>query len=55
MKRLRVILFVKNYLPGYKSGGPLRTIINMIESMSNEIDFLVVTRDRDVGDLEPYG
>ena len=54
MKRLRVILFVKNYLPGYKSGGPLRTIANMIESMSNEIDFLVVTRDRDVGDREPY-
>ena len=54
MKRLRVILFVKNYLPGYKSGGPLRTIINMIESMSNEIEFLVVTSDRDLGDREPY-
>ena len=54
MKRLRVIFFVKNYLPGYKSGGPLRTIINMIESMSNEIEFLVVTSDRDLGDREPY-
>jgi glycosyltransferase involved in cell wall biosynthesis len=52
--RKRVLLFTDWFLPGYKGGGPIQTIAGMIENLSNEIEFLVVTRDRDLGDLVPY-
>lgn len=46
--------FVAYYLPGYKSGGPVRTIANMVEHLGDEFDFRVVTKDRDALDTEPY-
>lgn len=52
--RLRVLIFVAHYLPGYKSGGPVRTITNLVEHLGDQIDFKVVTNDRDLMDTEPY-
>lgn len=55
MQRRPVILaFVRYYLPGYKSGGPLRTISNMVEALGDEFDFRIVTSDRDATDTQPY-
>ena len=51
---MRILVFVNHYLPGYRSGGPLRTIVNMVENLGDEFEFLIVTRDRDFGDSEPY-
>lgn len=49
-----ILIFVPCYLPGYKFGGPVRSIANMIEALSDEFDFRVFTLDRDLGDEEPY-
>ncbi|MER9052099.1 glycosyltransferase family 4 protein [Mesorhizobium sp. M0923] len=49
-----VLLFVRHYLPGFKSGGPIRTIQNLVDHLSSEIDFRIVTSDRDATDTEPY-
>ncbi|ACV67685.1 glycosyltransferase family 4 protein [Desulfohalobium retbaense] len=49
-----VFTFVGYYLPGYKSGGPVRTIANMVEHLGDDFDFRIVTRDRDALDTEPY-
>lgn len=49
-----VLTFVRYYLPGYKAGGPLRTISNMVEALGDEFDFRIVTSDRDATDTEPY-
>ena len=43
--KMRVLVFVSNYLPGYRGGGPIRTIQNMVENLGDEIEFLIVTRD----------
>lgn len=51
----KVLCFVDYYLPGYKAGGPTRTIINMVGALGDEIDFHIVTRDRDFGSNERYG
>ena len=45
--RPQILCFVDYYLPGYKAGGPLRTIINMVSQLGGEFEFLIVTRDRD--------
>lgn len=42
------------YLPGFKAGGPIRTITNLVECLGDEFDFRILTRDRDLGDSEPY-
>jgi glycosyltransferase involved in cell wall biosynthesis len=43
------------YLPGFKSGGSMRTVVNMIERLSDEFDFHVITRDHDGNtDKTPY-
>lgn len=50
----KVLILVRYFLPGYKSGGTLRSVVNMIEQMGNEIDFRVITSDRDFGDSKSY-
>jgi glycosyltransferase involved in cell wall biosynthesis len=52
--RIRVAALVDYYLPGYKAGGALRTVANMAVQLADEIDFRVVTRDRDYTETEPY-
>lgn len=42
------------YLPGYKDGGPLRTIINVTDALGDEYDFYIACLDRDHGDREAY-
>ena len=49
-----VLVFVGTYLPGYKSGGPVRSIANLVHYLGEEIDFRIVTSDRDVFDSAPY-
>jgi len=46
--------FVGFYLPGYKAGGPLRTIANMVDHLGDDFEFWIVTRDRDLGDTKAY-
>lgn len=50
----KILVLVPGYLPGFKSGGPVRTVANMIEALSDEISFSVVCLDRDLGDKESY-
>lgn len=55
MKKKPVILtFVGNYLPGYKAGGILRTLVNMVDHLCGEFDFKIVTKDHDLGEKHQY-
>lgn len=49
-----VLSFVGCYLPGFKGGGPIRSIANLVATLGDDIDFYLVTSDRDLGDAEPY-
>lgn len=42
------------YRPGYKGGGPIRTLAGVVEYLEDEFLFRVITRDRDLGDTEAY-
>lgn len=52
--RLEILVFVRHYLPGYKHGGPVRTIANLVEALGDEFNFRIVTSDRDATETEPY-
>ena len=49
-----VLVFARFYLPGFKAGGPIRTIANLVEALGDDIDFRIVTSDRDATDRAPY-
>ena len=53
MTKPRVLVFVDYYLPGFKAGGPIPSVSRIIE-MADQCEFRVVTRDRDLGDSEPF-
>lgn len=46
-KKPLILIFANYYLPGYKSGGGLRTIVNMVDRLKDRFDFWIVTRDHD--------
>ncbi len=50
----KILLFTGFYLPGYKGGGPIRTIANMVDQLGDQLSFEIYTADRDLGDLKPY-
>ncbi|WP_031318566.1 glycosyltransferase family 4 protein [Pseudomonas fluorescens] len=54
MNKVKILTFSVYYLPGYKGGGPVRTIENMVSHLDQELEFWIVTRDRDLGDSTPY-
>lgn len=52
--RNKVLVFTSFYLPGVNGGGPIKTISNLVESTKHDIDYSIVTGDRDLGDSKPY-
>lgn len=52
--RLRILVCVPYFLPGYKAGGPIQTLKNMTDCLGDEFEFSLLTADRDLGDTQPY-
>ncbi|WP_051683097.1 glycosyltransferase family 4 protein [Salinicoccus luteus] len=53
-KKIKVLTFNGTYLPGYKAGGPIRSIANMTERLREEFTFYIITKDRDFNENVPY-
>ena len=52
---MRILTFTGHYLPGYKGGGPIKTLKNLFDSTGDgDIKYLLVTSDRDLGETKPY-
>jgi glycosyltransferase involved in cell wall biosynthesis len=50
----KILVATGYYLPGFKGGGPIRSLSNLVDRLGDEFAFQVVTRDRDSGDTLPY-
>lgn len=53
-RKLRILVFCDYYLPGFKGGGPITTIKNMVVALSPKLDIRIVTRNHDLGEVAPY-
>lgn len=53
-KKPVILVFISCYLPGYRAGGPIRTLANMVERLSDTFNFYIVTRDRDLDEVSAY-
>ena len=50
----KVLILVSHYLPGFRAGGPIVSVSNLVAELSADFDFVIVTRDRDIHDQQPY-
>lgn len=49
-----ILIITGRYLPGYKDGGPVRSIKNLVDYLGDEYNFKILTCDRDHGDTDRY-
>lgn len=54
MAKPRVLIFIDWFLPGSKSGGPVRSVANLLAHLGNEFEFSVITRNTDYTSTKPY-
>lgn len=50
----KVLIMTSYYIPSIKGGGPIQSIKNIVDYLSDEIEFYIVTSDRDLGDKVPF-
>lgn len=53
-KKKTILILNQYYLPGYKAGGPIRSISNFVSWLGDEFHFKVITTDRDSFEKQPY-
>ena len=53
-KKKLILCFIEYYLPGYKSGGPVKTISSFVNYFGDKYDINIVCLDRDYLDKKPY-
>lgn len=53
-KKIKVLVVSAFFLPGYKGGGPIKTLKNLFDHVGDEITFKLITSDRDLGDTSSY-
>lgn len=53
--RVRYVLaFSGTFLPGCKAGGPVKSMVQLLDNLPESVRVVLVTRDRDLGDAVPY-
>lgn len=51
---MTILTLADYYLPGFRAGGPIRTLQAMVRKLSGEFTFKIVTNRHDWGDPRPY-
>ena len=51
---IKVLSVADFFLPGFKAGGPVRTLLNMSRILQGPVVFGFLTRDHDLGNSKPY-
>lgn len=53
-EKKKILIFVDWFLPGYKAGGPIKSVYNIVNALQNDFDFSIVTSNKDEGETLPY-
>lgn len=54
MSKIKLLITLAHYLPGTKVGGPVSSIKNIAERLSNMYDIYIITSDREFNSDKPY-
>ena len=48
------MVFADWYAPAFKAGGPIRSIVNLVDRFKDQYDIYVFTSDRDINETKPF-
>lgn len=54
MAKKRILICMDWYEPGFKAGGPIRSVANIVNALKGDFEFYVLTSGYDLGESEPY-
>jgi len=54
LHKKKILIYIRYYLPGYKSGGPVRSISNMVHALNHKYEFYIICLSNDYGEKEAY-
>ncbi len=49
-----ILLFIDWFYPGFLAGGPVQSIVSLVEHLHDEFQFWIFTSNRDLNSVEPY-
>ena len=52
--KTKILIFSEYFSPGYKAGGPIRSIINIVEGLKDHSEVYIITKNRDWSEAVPY-
>ncbi|MBX2959511.1 MAG: glycosyltransferase [Flavobacteriales bacterium] len=50
----KILIFIDWFTPGFKAGGPIKSVTNIVKSLVNDFDIFIITSDRDIEDQQSY-
>ncbi|MEO9533043.1 MAG: glycosyltransferase [Crocinitomicaceae bacterium] len=54
MDKKRILICIDWYEPGFKAGGPIRSVVNIVSALKEDYEFYILTSAYDLGEDEPY-
>lgn len=54
MDKKRILICIDWYEPGFKAGGPIRSVANIVSALKDDYEFYILTSAYDLGETEPY-
>ncbi len=54
LQRKKILVFIDWYLPGYKAGGPIQSVANIVARLKDNFEFAIITSDTDEKEIHPY-
>ena len=53
--RVKLLIVTNHYLPGYKAGGPIKSISTICDNLQYHFNITVMTSNHDFGEEKLYG
>ncbi|MCB9223982.1 MAG: glycosyltransferase [Crocinitomicaceae bacterium] len=50
----RILVCIDWYEPGFKAGGPIRSVANIVNTLKDDYEFYILTSAYDLGETQPY-
>ena len=51
---MKLFIAIDAYQPGFRFGGPVRSLTNLVDWLGERYEIYIFTKDRDLGDTQGY-
>ncbi|MBN4071355.1 glycosyltransferase [Crocinitomix catalasitica] len=54
MAKKKILICIDWYEPGFKAGGPIKSVAHIVSALKDKFEFYIMTSAYDLGETEPY-